>query len=111
MSCLRLFGEPRELVEIRPEDPDGEIGRRAAEAFVDPHAKRRREQHRDAWHPFQLLAHVRLDLFEATCALRLEHDQHVGHRVRHRVFGSLRPPGSPHDVLDFGTPRRMSSTR
>ena len=102
MSCLGLFGEPRELVQIRSEDPHREVGRRAAEPFVDTHAERCREQHRDARQPFQLLAHVRLDVLEASCALRLEHDQHVGHRVRHRIFGSLGPPGSPHDVLDFG---------
>ena len=64
--------------------------------------ERRREQHRDAGHALQLLAHVRLDRLEVAGAIRLEHDEHIRHRVRHRILGSLGPPGSPHDVLDLG---------
>ena len=57
-----LLGKPRQLVEIRTEDPHGQIRGRAAEPLVDAHAQRRREQHRDARHAFEPLAHVRLDL-------------------------------------------------
>ena len=38
-QLLRLLGEPRELVEIGTEDPDRQVGRRAAEPFVDAHAR------------------------------------------------------------------------
>ena len=51
---------------------------------------------------FQSLAHVRLDRLRGRGAIGLEDDQDVRHRVRHRIFGSLGPPGSSHDVLDFG---------
>ena len=40
----------------------------------------------------------------ARAALGLEHDQHVGERVRHRVFGALGAAGAPHDVLDLREP-------
>jgi hypothetical protein len=63
-ELLRLVGQPRELVEIRTEDPDREIGRRPAQAFVDPHAQRRREQNRDARHPFEPLTHVCFNRFD-----------------------------------------------
>ena len=35
-------------------------------------------------------------------AVRLEHDQHVRHRVRHRVLGPLGAAGAAHHVLDLG---------
>ena len=60
-ELLGLLGQARQLVEIRAEDPHGEVGRRAAEPLVDAHAERRREQHGDAGHPFELLAHVGFD--------------------------------------------------
>ena len=43
-QLLRLLGEPRQLIEIRAEDSHRQVRRRAAEALVDPHAQRRREQ-------------------------------------------------------------------
>ena len=33
--------------------------------------------------------------------VRLQHDQHVRQRVRHRIFGALGPAGAAHDVLDL----------
>ena len=99
---LGLLGQSRELVEIRAEDPNGDVGRRPAEPFVDPHAERRREQDRDTGHPFQLLAHVGLEVLEAARAVWLQDDQDVGQRVRHRIFRALRPTCSSHHVLDLG---------
>ncbi len=63
---LGLLGQARQLVEIRPEDPHREIGRRTAETFVDTHSERGGEQHRDAGHLIDPRAHVVLDLLERT---------------------------------------------
>ncbi len=74
------------------EDLDLNVGGRAADAFGDPHPHRRRELG-GVGEPFDDLA----DLVSDGSGSRpfLEHDQHVGDVVRHRVFGELAPTGAP----------------
>ena len=40
------------------------------------------------------------ELLERGAAVGLEHDEHVRHDVRHRVFGPLGAARAPHHVLD-----------
>jgi hypothetical protein len=72
-----LLGQSRELVEIRAEDANGDVGRGPAQPFIDPHAKRCREQDRDTGPPFELLAHVSFNIFEAARPVRLQYDEDV----------------------------------
>ena len=101
-EALGLPGEPRELVEIGAEDPDRQVRGRAPEALVNPHAERRREEHGDAGHAVEALPHVGLDGVQVSRAIRLQYDEHVGDRVRHRIFGPLGAAGAADDVLHFG---------
>ena len=64
--------------------------------------ERRREQHGDAGHAFELLAHVRFDLLQVAGSVWLEDDEHIRHRVRHRILRPFRTTRSAHDVLDLG---------
>ena len=43
-----------------------------------------------------------VELVERALAVGLEHDQHVGDRVRHRVLGALGAAGAAHHVFDLG---------
>jgi len=52
-----LIPEADELLEVGTENAEEEVRWSAAEALVDPHAERRREERRHAGHLLQLLAH------------------------------------------------------
>ena len=90
------------MVEIGAEDAEREVRGGPAEPLVDSHAERRREESRDAGHRLQLLPHRVRKCIERTGAIRLQHHQHVGGRVRHRVLGPLGTSRPPDDVVDLG---------
>jgi hypothetical protein len=102
MDVACAIGQAGELVEIWTEDPDGEIRRRAAESFVDPHPERGGEQRRYPRHTLDFFAHRLFELFERAAPVLLQHHEHVGQRVGHRILGALRAPGTPHHVFDLG---------
>ena len=95
------LGQLRQLLEVRSEDADRDVGWRAAQALVDPHAEGRGEQDGDARQLFDPVPHVLLDGRQVARPVGLQRDQHIGQGMRHRVLGALGSPGPADDVLDF----------
>lgn len=96
-----LFGQSRQLVEVRAENPHRQVRRCPPEPFVNTHAEGRREQHRDARESLEPLTHVVLDVFDAAASVGLQNDENVGECMWHRVFRALGSPSASHHILDL----------
>ena len=92
-------GQFGQLVQVRAEHLEGNVRRRAAQSFIDPHPERRRKEHAHARQLHDPRPHVVFDRPRRSIAGRLQDDQHVRHGVRHRIFGALRSSGPADDVL------------
>ena len=96
------LAELGEACEIRAEDPHREIGGRAAQALVDAHAERRRDEDAERGHGGETLAHVGLDRARRAAPFAAQEHEHVRDRVRHGVLGALGAAGAAHDVDHLG---------
>ena len=103
ISVARLLREPSQLVQLRPEDPNGHVGRRAAQSFVDAHAEGRREEDGHAGHALRGGSRIASSSSSTRAVpLRLQDHEHIRDRVRHRIFRRLGATGPPHDIVHFG---------
>ena len=75
-----LLREPSQLVQLRPEDPNGHVGGRPTQSFVDAHAEGCREEDGHSGHALESSAHPLFELLHGAVPLRFQNHEHIRHR-------------------------------